>query len=115
MKIRLMGMPDLVRRWQAELERAYNVKGTEYANRGGDPQIRVYFDLDDREAEAVLNRAQEQAAQPKAKRKQPDPRPAPPKTAQERPQRPERDITPRPASLDDLRKRLKRLKLREGS
>ena len=47
MKIRLMGQSNLVRRWQRELERSYCVKGREYANRGNDPQVRIYFDLDD--------------------------------------------------------------------
>ena len=27
----------------------------DYASRGNDPQVRIYFDLDDREAEAILN------------------------------------------------------------
>lgn len=73
------------------------IKGREYPNRGGDPQVRVYFDMDDRLAEQVLNGRGE-------------PREAPPREEM-------RNATPKrqakkvgPPALEDLRARLERLK-----
>lgn len=106
MKIRLMGQPDLVRRWQRELERSYRVKGREYANRGNDPQVRIYFDLDDREAEAILNQMNDQ---PEKQTRSSKTEPEKPE-AQQKKQRYERDITPQKKKIADLRKRLKQLK-----
>lgn len=54
MKIRLIGSVDLVRAWSAELERAYGIKGTIYPSRYNSNEVRVYFDLDDRLAAAVI-------------------------------------------------------------
>jgi hypothetical protein len=56
-KIRLVGSSDLVRAWSAELERAYGIKGAIYPSRHGSHEIRVYFDLDDRQAAAVVGLA----------------------------------------------------------
>lgn len=53
MKIRLMGSPDLIRAWGAELHRAYGVAGREYPCRGSH-EIRLYLDLDDREAAKIV-------------------------------------------------------------
>lgn len=57
MKIRLIGSVDLVRAWSAELERAYGIKGAEYPSRYSSNEVRVYFDLDDRQAAAVVGLA----------------------------------------------------------
>lgn len=54
MKIRLMGSADLVRAWGAELKRAYGITGAEYPSRYGGNEVRIYFDLDDRQAAAVV-------------------------------------------------------------
>ena len=108
MKIRLMGQPDLVRRWQRELERSYRVKGREYANRGNDPQVRIYFDLDDREAEAILNQINDQPEKQTRSSKTEPEKPEP--QQKQRKQRYERDITPQKKKIADLRKRLKQLK-----
>lgn len=56
MNIRIMGSPDLVLAWKEELEEEYKVSGKVYANRGGSPDIRVYFNIDDRLAEKILTR-----------------------------------------------------------
>lgn len=54
MKIRLMGSADLVRAWSKELESSYGIKGAEYPSRYGGNEIRAYFDLDDRQAAAIV-------------------------------------------------------------
>lgn len=54
MKIRLMGSPDLVRAWSAELERVYGLKASIYPSRRGGNEIRAYFDLDDRQAASIV-------------------------------------------------------------
>ena len=54
MKIRLMGSADLVRAWSMELEKSYGIKGAEYPSRYGGNEIRAYFDLDDRQAAAIV-------------------------------------------------------------
>lgn len=54
MKIRLMGSADLVHAWSAELEKSYGIKGAEYPSRYGNGEIRAYFDLDDRQAAAIV-------------------------------------------------------------
>lgn len=54
MKIRLIGSADLVRAWSAELGRAYGIKGATYPSRYNNNEVRVYFDLDDRQAAAVV-------------------------------------------------------------
>jgi hypothetical protein len=56
MKIRLMGSPDLVRAWKAALEQSFGIHGAEYPSRRGGTDLRVYFDLDDRVAEQVIDR-----------------------------------------------------------
>ena len=56
MKIRLMGSPDLVRRYAQLSEEGFGVKGKEYAARNSS-DIRYYIDLDDRVAEAALERS----------------------------------------------------------
>lgn len=53
MKIRLMGSPDLIRAWGEELQRAYGVTGRVYPCRGGN-DVRLYVDLDDRQAAALV-------------------------------------------------------------
>lgn len=50
MKIRLMGSPDVVRQWAAELEKKLGVTGKEYPMRGNQG-IRWYADVDDRTAQ----------------------------------------------------------------
>lgn len=54
MKIRLMGRADLVRAWASELEKSYGIKGAEYPSRYGNGEVRMYFDLDDRQAAAIV-------------------------------------------------------------
>lgn len=54
MKIRLIGAADLVRAWSAELERAYGIRGAEYPSRYGKNEVRAYFELDDRQAAALV-------------------------------------------------------------
>jgi len=54
MKIRLIGSPDLIRAWAAELKKAYGVTGREYPCRGSS-DVRLYIDLDDRQATALVN------------------------------------------------------------
>jgi len=54
MKIRLMGSADLVNTWKAALENAYGITGATYPSRGGAGDARVYFDLDDRQAAAIV-------------------------------------------------------------
>jgi hypothetical protein len=64
MKIRLLGSADLVRAWSRELERAYGIKGKEYPSRYGGNEIRAYFDLDDRQAAAIVGLPQDGAPAP---------------------------------------------------
>jgi hypothetical protein len=54
MKIRLIGSADLVRAWSAELERAYGLKGSVYPSRYNKNELRVYFDMDDRQAANLM-------------------------------------------------------------
>lgn len=54
MKIRLMGSADLVNAWKTALEKAYGITGATYPSRGGAGEARVYFDLDDRQAAAIV-------------------------------------------------------------
>lgn len=54
MKIRLIGSADLVRAWSAELERAYGLKGAAYPSRYNKNELRVYFDMDDRQAADLM-------------------------------------------------------------
>lgn len=54
MKIRLVGSADLVRAWSAELQKAYGITGREYPSRYNEAEIRAYFDLDDRQAAAIV-------------------------------------------------------------
>ena len=54
MKIRLAGSSDLVLAWSAELERTYGIKGAVYPSRYSSNEVRVYFDLDDRQAAIVV-------------------------------------------------------------
>lgn len=54
MKIRLMGSADLVRAWARELEKSYGIKGAEYPSRYGNGEVRMYFDLDDRQAATIV-------------------------------------------------------------
>lgn len=53
MKIRLMGPADIVRAWAKELEKSYGIQCAEYPARGGS-EVRVYADLDDRLAAAIV-------------------------------------------------------------
>jgi len=54
MKFRLIGKSDLIRAWSAELERAYGINGAVYPSRYSSTELRMYFDLDDRQAAAVV-------------------------------------------------------------
>lgn len=54
MKIRLMGSADLVNAWKDALEKANGITGATYPSRGGGGETRVYFDLDDRQAAAIV-------------------------------------------------------------
>lgn len=59
MNIRLIGSPDLVRRWKSMLDEILATHGMEYPSRGGD-KLRVYFEIDDRFAEVAMDRFEEQ-------------------------------------------------------
>ncbi|MBI2770493.1 MAG: hypothetical protein HYX47_12780 [Burkholderiales bacterium] len=54
MKIRLMGTADLVSAWKAALEKEYGIQGETYPSRRGQGEVRVYFELDDRQAAAIV-------------------------------------------------------------
>lgn len=53
MKIRIMGSPDLIEAWAAELKKAYGVTGRIYPCRGSS-EVRLYVDLDDRKAAEIV-------------------------------------------------------------
>lgn len=55
MKIRISGSPDLVRGWQKMLEAEYGQAGRIYNSRRSD-DLYLYLDIDDRDAEKILNR-----------------------------------------------------------
>lgn len=54
MKIRMMGSPDLIEAWAVELKKAYGVTGRVYPCRGGNNEVRLFVDLDDRKAAALV-------------------------------------------------------------
>lgn len=54
MKIRLIGSSDIVRAWGQELERTYGIKGKEYPSRYSEAEVRLYVDLDDRQAALIV-------------------------------------------------------------
>lgn len=64
MKIRLIGSADLVRAWSAELQRAYGITGREYPSRYNNAEVRAYFDLDDRQAAAIVGMPEPAPAAP---------------------------------------------------
>ncbi len=55
MKIRLMGSLDLLNKWSHELKSEYGISGKLYKNRNSH-EYRYYVDLDDRQAERVVDR-----------------------------------------------------------
>lgn len=55
MNIRIMGEKNLILSWANELEKAYNIKGKMYQNRGDENNARIYFNMDDRQAEKIID------------------------------------------------------------
>ena len=54
MNIRIMGEKNLILSWANELEKAYKIKGKMYHNRGDENNARIYFNMDDRQAEQII-------------------------------------------------------------
>ncbi len=55
MKIRLMGSLDLLKKWGNELKAEYGISGKLYKNHNSH-EYRYYVDLDDRQAERIVER-----------------------------------------------------------
>ena len=60
MNIRIMGEKNLILSWANELEKAYNIKGKMYHNRGDENNARIYFNMDDRQAEQIIKSLHQQ-------------------------------------------------------